>query len=101
MATALLEMLLIVYPQILQLTSPDADHLLFTWTCVATAAAMLLTWLWQGREGQAARRRGGSLGSHPLSEQEQMKDERRRSPTVSPADRGWAKSTGEETRSTT
>lgn len=79
LATALLEMLLIVYPQILQLTSPDVDHLLFTWTCVATAAAMLLTWLWQGREGQAARRRGGSLGSHPLSEQEQMKDERRRS----------------------
>jgi len=77
LAVAVMEMLLIVSPQVLQLTSLDADHLLFKWTCVATASAMVLTWLCGGRKGQIAR--GGSLGSHPLLEQEQRQDESRRS----------------------
>ncbi len=79
LATAMLEMGLIVSPQVLQLTIPDPDHLLFKWTCVATAAAMVLAWVWRGRPGEGQTSRGGSLGSHPLSERDQMQDEGRRS----------------------
>ena len=57
--TAVLEMLLIICPQILQLTIPDEDHLVFKCTCAATVAAMLLARLCRPSNG-------AHLGSHPL-----------------------------------
>jgi len=57
--TAVLEILLIICPQILQLTIPDEDHLVFKCTCAATVAAMLLARLCRPSNG-------AQLGSHPL-----------------------------------
>ena len=59
--TSVMEILVIIFPQIFQLTVPDENHMVLKCACAATAAAMLFARLFVPQVKGT-----GDIGSHPL-----------------------------------